>query len=103
MVGPETLTGREERDERAGVLCLLEIFVYEFHEKEGYQFLTRVQMFTVPNGLLRNITNYRDIFRPGKDGRDEHRFRVVLPNLAGHEEWRWREFRYERHGVIVTH
>lgn len=78
------------------------VCVYEFKEAEKFQYLTRVQLFTVPNGILRSIVNYRDIFQAGKDGRTGHRYRVNLPALAGHEAWRWREIRYREHGFEVT-
>lgn len=78
------------------------ICVYEFDADQGYQYLKRVQLVTVPNGILRHVRDYRNIFRAGKDGRQAHRFRIALPALAAHENWRWREFRYEPYSVVVT-
>jgi len=81
-------------------LSLFVICVYKFDPEEYYQYLNRVQLFTVPNGLIRATKDYRDIWRAGKD---RHRIRVNLPALAAHESWRWREFVYEPHGVVITH
>lgn len=78
------------------------ICVYRFDEAQGYQYLTRLQLFTVPNGILRAVRDYRDVFQAGKDGRKGHRYRVNLPALAAHEEWRWREIRYKPEGFEVT-
>ncbi len=78
------------------------ICVYRFDDVEGYQYLTRLQLFTVPNGILRKVWDYRDAFQPGKDGRAGHRYRVNLPALASHEPWRWREIRYRPEGFEVT-
>jgi len=78
------------------------ICVYQFDEVHSYQYLTRLQLFTVPNGIVRAATDYRDIFRAGKDGRSGHRYRINLPALADHEPWRWREIRYEAQGFVVT-
>jgi len=83
-------------------LTFFMIFAYRFDPKHGYQFLTRVQLATVPNGLLRKRSDYRDIFQAGKDGREAHRFRINLPKLAGHEAWRWRELKYEPHAVVIS-
>jgi hypothetical protein len=78
------------------------ICAYRFDEANRYQYLTRIQLFTVPNGILRAVSDYSDIFQPGKDGRQGHRYRVNLPGLAGHESWRWREIRYQAQGFEVT-
>ena len=78
------------------------ICAYQFDEANGYQYLTRVQLFTVPNGILRAVYDYTDIFQAGKDGRTGHRYRVNLPTLASHESWRWREIRYRAQGFEVT-
>jgi|DewCreStandDraft_2_1066082.scaffolds.fasta_scaffold02399_3 hypothetical protein len=78
------------------------ICVYEVNEAEGYQYLTRMQLFTVPNGILRTVHDYTDIFQAGKDGRQGHRYRINLPALANHEVWRWREIRYKEYGFEVT-
>jgi len=51
---------------------------------------------------LRAVSDYRDTFQGGKDGRRGHRYRVKLPELAQHETWRWREIRYKPHGFDVT-
>ncbi|MGQ9583955.1 MAG: hypothetical protein ACUVXG_00970 [Anaerolineae bacterium] len=58
------------------------ICAYRFEEvaKYQYQYLTRLQLFMVPNGILRAVSDYRDIFQAGKDGRQGHRFRVNLPH-----------------------
>ncbi len=78
------------------------ICVYRFEEEKHFQYLNRLQLFTVPNGVVRKVKDYRDIFQAGKDGRQGHRFRVNLPALAAHESWRWREIVYEPHGFLVT-
>ncbi len=78
------------------------ICAYQFDEANRYQYLTRLQLFIVPNGILRTIHDYSDIFQAGKDGRGGHRYRVNLLALAGHETWRWREIRYLAHGFQVT-
>lgn len=78
------------------------ICAYQFDEANRYQYLTRLQLFTVPNGILRAVHDYADIFRAGKDGRSGHRYRVNLPALAGRELWRWREIRYLAQGFEVT-
>lgn len=78
------------------------ICAYRFSEADRYQYLTRVQLFTVPNGILRADHDYTDIYMAGKDGRQGHRYRVNLPALAHHEAWRWREIRYETQGFVVT-
>ncbi|MBL7065870.1 MAG: BglI family type II restriction endonuclease [Anaerolineae bacterium] len=78
------------------------ICAYQFDEAARYQYLTRLQLFTVPNGILRAVRDYTDIFRAGKDGRGGHRYRINLPALAGHESWRWREIRYLAQGFEVT-
>jgi hypothetical protein len=78
------------------------ICVYKLEAESSHQYLTRIQLLTVPNGLVRAVYDYRDIFQAGKDGRTSHRFRVNLRRLADHESWRWRELRYEPHGVVVT-
>lgn len=78
------------------------ICVYQFDEPNAYQYLTRLQLLTVPNGVLRAVHDYRDLFRAGKDGRAGHRYRVNLPALAAHESWRWREIQYEPQGFVVT-
>ena len=78
------------------------ICAYRFDETDRYQYLTRLQLFTVPNGLLRATHDYADIFQAGKDGRGGHRYRVNLPALARHEPWRWREIRYLAQGFVVT-
>lgn len=82
-------------------LTYFAVCVYEFDAEASHQYLTRVQLFTVPNGLIRLFEDYTDIFRPGKDGRNAHRVRVKLPELAKHETWRWMQFRYEPHGVVI--
>ena len=78
------------------------ICAYRFDEPNRYQYLTRMQLFTVPNGILRAVSDYSDVFQAGKDGRQGHRYRVNLPALAKHESWRWREIRYEAQGFVVT-
>jgi len=78
------------------------ICVYQFDEPSRYQYLTRLQLFTVPNGILRTVYDYADIFQAGKDGRRGHRYRINLPVLASHEVWRWREIRYQDQGFEVT-
>jgi hypothetical protein len=78
------------------------ICAYRFDPKDGHQYLTRIQLFTVPNGVLRAHCDYRDIFQAGKDGRAGHRYRINLPALANHEAWRWREIKYEPYGFVVT-
>lgn|GEM_PF-1357939 len=78
------------------------ICVYQFDELHRYQYLTRLQLFTVPNGILRAVREYADIFQAGKDGRKGHRYRINLPALARHEGWRWREIRYQAQGFVVT-
>ncbi|MCX7855060.1 MAG: BglI family type II restriction endonuclease [Anaerolineae bacterium] len=78
------------------------ICVYRFDEAQGYQYLTRLQLFTVPNGILRAVWDYRDVFQAGKDGRKGHRYRVNLPALVSHEGWRWREILYKPEGFEVT-
>lgn len=78
------------------------ICVYQFDEANRYQYLTRFQLFTVPNGILRAVHDYTDVFRAGKDGREGHRYRINLPELANHEAWRWREIRYQAQGFVVT-
>lgn len=79
------------------------ICVYEFDKDKRYQYLTRLQLFTVPNGILRSCRNYRDVFQAGKDGRGGHRYRINLPALKRHENWRWRELRYLPYGFEVSH
>jgi hypothetical protein len=79
------------------------ICAYRFDEEKRFQYLSRVQLFTVPNGVLRKVKDYRDIFQAGKDGRQGHRFRVNLRALAAHESWRWREILYQPQGFVVTH
>jgi len=78
------------------------ICVYEFDADNGYQYLRRLQLFTVPNGLLRRAYDFRNIFRAGKDGRKAHRYRIRLPELAKHASWRWRELKFEPYAVVVT-
>jgi len=78
------------------------ICVYRFDEENNYQYLTRIQLFTVPNGILRTVYDYSDIWQAGKDGWKGHRFRVNLRTLAEHKAWRWREIRYQAHGFEVT-
>ncbi len=78
------------------------ICAYQFDEADRYQYLTRLQLFIVPNGILRATHDYTDIFQAGKDGRGGHRYRVNLPALARHESWRWREIRYLAQGFEVT-
>lgn len=78
------------------------ICAYRFDPANGHQYLTRIQLVTVPNGVLRAHRDYRDIFQAGKDGRAGHRYRINLPALASHEPWRWREIRYEPYGFVVT-
>jgi hypothetical protein len=78
------------------------ICVYQFDATNGYQYLTRLQLFNVPNGILREVYDYSDIFRAGKDGRKGHRYRVNLPALKNHETWRWRGICYQREGFSVT-
>ncbi len=78
------------------------ICAYRVDEAHGYQYLTRLQLFTVPNGILRAVYDYSDIFQAGKDGRKGHRYRVNLSKLAKHEIWRWREIRYKEQGFEVT-
>jgi len=78
------------------------VCAYQVNEDQGYQFLTRLQLFTVPNGILRATHDYTDVFQAGKDGRAGHRYRVNLPNLAAHASWRWREIRYQEQGFRVT-
>ncbi len=83
-------------------ISIFVICVYQFDEANRYQYLTRFQLFTVPNGILRVVNDYADIFRVGKDGRQGHRYRISLPALANHEAWRWREIRYQAQGFVVT-
>jgi len=78
------------------------ICVYRFDEQSSFQYLKRVQLFTVPNGLLRATHDYSDIWQAGKDGWGGHRYRVNLRALADHEAWRWREICYREHGFEVT-
>jgi hypothetical protein len=78
------------------------ICAYSVEAADGYQYLTRLQLLTVPNGILRTVGDYRDAFQAGKDGRTSHRIRVKLPALAEHEVWRWREIKYEPFGFVVT-
>jgi hypothetical protein len=78
------------------------ICAYRFDEESGYQYLTRFQLFTVPNGILRAVNDYSDIWQAGKNGWKGHRFRVNLRALATHEAWRWREIRYQAQGFEVT-
>ena len=78
------------------------ICVYVFDEENQYQYLSRLQLFIVPNGILRTVYDYKDIFRAGKDGRHGHRYRIKLPELARHESWRWREIYYKPYGFEVT-
>lgn len=78
------------------------VCAYEFDQQSNFQYLTRIQLFTVPNGVLRAINDYRTTFQAGKDGRTGHRYRVNLPQLALREPWRWREIKYEPHGFVVT-
>ena len=78
------------------------ICAYRFDEESGYQYLTRFQLFTVPNGILRAVNDYSDIWQAGKNGWKGHRFRVNLRALAAHEAWRWREIRYQAQGFEVT-
>jgi hypothetical protein len=78
------------------------ITVYQFDQTNRYQYLTDLQLFTVPNGILRTVRNCTDIFQVGKDGRQGHRYRVNLPALAKHEAWRWREIRYQAQGFTVV-
>ena len=78
------------------------VCAYQFDEGHGYQYLTRLQLFTVPNGILRATYDYRDIFQAGKDGRQGHRYRVNLSALSNHDSWRWREIRYQAQGFEVT-
>lgn len=83
-------------------ITMFAICIYEFNVDTQFQSLRRLQLVTVPNGLLRWHSDYRDCFRAGKDGRSAHRVRVKLPELAAHESWRWRELRFEPHAVIVA-
>ena len=78
------------------------ICAYKFDEIDRYQYLTRLQLFTVPNGILREAHDYSDIFQAGKDGRKGHRYRINLSALSKHEAWRWREICYQAHGFEVT-
>jgi len=78
------------------------ICAYRFDQQARRQYLSRFQLVTVPNGILRAQRDYRDIFQAGKDGRQGHRYRVDLPALAKHEAWRWREIKYEEFGFLVT-
>jgi hypothetical protein len=78
------------------------ICAYQFDQVKRYQYLTRLQLFMVPNGILRAVRNYTDIFQAGKDGRQGHRYRVNLPALASHDLWRWREICYQAQGFVVT-
>jgi hypothetical protein len=78
------------------------VCAYQFDEANRFQYLTRLQLFMVPNGILRAVTDYSDIFQAGKDGRKGHRYRVDLPSLSSHEAWRWREIRYQAQGFVVT-
>ncbi len=84
-------------------LSLFVICVYQFDETNHFQYLTRLQLFTVPNGILRAVHDYTDIFQAGKDGRQGHRYRINLPALAAHQAWRWQEIRYQAQGFVVTH
>jgi len=78
------------------------VCVYVFDEEDRYQYLSHLQLFIVPNGVLRAVLDYKDIFQAGKDGRNGHRYRIRLPELAQHESWRWRGIRYKPHGFDVT-
>jgi len=75
------------------------ICIYEYVPESGHQYLKRIQLLTVPNGILRAVYDYSDIWQAGKD---RHRIRVNLRALARHEAWRWREVRYEEQGFEVT-
>jgi len=83
-------------------ISVFAICVYRFDAPSRYQYLTRLQLFTVPNGILQAVCDYSDIFRAGKDGRDGHRYRVNLTALENHEAWRWREMSYQPQGFAVT-
>jgi hypothetical protein len=78
------------------------VCAYQFDKTNRYQYLTRLQLFTVPNGILRAVHDYTDIFQAGKDGRQGHRYRINLPALMSHEIWRWQEICYEAQGFVVT-
>lgn len=78
------------------------VCAYQFDEANRYQYLTRIQLFIVPNGILRASYDYKDIFQVGKDGRQGRRYRVNLPALANHDVWRWREIRYQAYGFEVA-
>jgi len=90
-------------------ISCIAVCVYKVDLRAGFQYLTRIQLFTVPNGILRDAGQkdawphkYEDCFRPGKDGRLAHRYRAVLPKLKAHETWRWREISYKDWGFEVT-
>lgn len=84
-------------------ISIFVVCAYRFDDANRCQYLTRLQLFCVPNGVLRALQDYTDIFQAGKDGRRGHRYRVNLPALARHEVWRWREIRYQAQGFEVTH
>jgi len=75
-------------------ISLFVICVYEINIEKQERFLTRIQLFCVPNGIIRYFYNYKDIFQAGKDGRNSHRYRINLRNLLNHEEWRWKEYKF---------
>jgi len=70
-------------------ITIFVIFVYEPIGNTNNQLLRRVQFFCVPNGILRYLEDYKDIFQVGKNGRDAHRYRINLIRLQNHEQWRW--------------
>ena len=105
-IPPPKLPPYYDFGENALKVCLtfLVICVYQFDEEENRQYLTRLQLVTLPNGLVRlGKGSYDDIFQEGKDEREKkHRVRINLSALVNHDPWRWREFRYEPYGVVVT-
>jgi len=78
------------------------ICAYRYDQDKGYQYLTRIQLLVVPNGVLRAVKDYRNIFQAGKDGRNSHRYRINLKAVSSHESWRWREISYREWGFEVT-
>ena len=74
-------------------ITLSVICAYLVRPKSNAHILSRIQLVCVPNGFLRELVDYKDIFQVGKDGRDAHRYRVNLRDLKRHEEWRWRRMR----------
>ena len=76
-------------------LCITMFIIcaYDADLSNNERRLSRFQLFCVPNGIARHLRDYRDIFQVGKNGRDLHRYRVNLVDLARHEGWRWSEVR----------